>query len=219
MRVMVMGKRGEGGLTPGTRDDQASPRGPRISATDPDEPCYPDSLAILNVLGIRPWIPSWRRCRRSRGWGRCGSGRCQPWPSLTLANVTPRLACGLDAQDMEKGRASLQKGLPDPGRGPGAGTESLALRSALGSAPAEVEPAFRDVEHLGSTRCPAWVLTYETPSDSANTFLHGAASYRLLWLVYPRCLSRTVSPAPDPSFLEGLVGGQRQHSHLLLLCL
>lgn len=153
------------------------------------------------------------------GGGRCGSGRCQPWPSLTLANVTPRLACGLDAQDMEKGRASLQKGLPDPGRGPGAGTESLALRSALGSAPAEVEPAFRDVEHLGSTRCPAWVLTYETPSDSANTFLHGAASYRLLWLVYPRCLSRTVSPAPDPSFLEGLVGGQRQHSHLLLLCL
>ena len=89
----------------------------------------------------------------------------------------------------------------------------------LGSASAEVEPAFRDVEHLGSTRRPAWVSTYETPPDSANTFLHGAASYRLLWLVYLRCLSRTVSPAPDPSFLEGLVGGQLQHPHLLLLCL
>ena len=67
MRVMVMGKRVEGGLTSGTRDDQASPGGPRISDIDPDEPCYPDSLAILNVLGIRSWIPSWRRCCRSRG--------------------------------------------------------------------------------------------------------------------------------------------------------
>lgn len=178
------------------------------------QPCHPECSRNPILDSFLETVP--------HVWGVgevCGSGRCQPWPSFTLANVTHRLACGLDAQDMEKGRASLQKGLPDPGRGPGAGTESLALRSALGSASAEVEPAFRDVEHLGSTRRPAWVSTYETPPDSANTFLHGAASYRLLWLVYLRCLSRTVSPAPDPSFLEGLVGGQLQHPHLLLLCL
>ena len=52
MGVMVMVKRVEGGLTPGTCDDQASPGDPPISATDPDETCYPDSLAIRNVLGI-----------------------------------------------------------------------------------------------------------------------------------------------------------------------